>query len=167
MQTPSTKPPQKQTCTRCGKFPAHSRQKRPAITVTCHKCGKKDTTKLCVRQERLHTLKWILITMIHTWKWILIFSLEHLQPILQVTLLTLLFKIDTRADVSVIPEVVFKQLQGVTLNPADHRLIGPRQNQLEVSGQFTAKLVHQNSVADEQIYIVKQLQESFWGDLGY
>ena len=103
------------------------------------------------------------MTMIHTWKWILIFSLEHLQAILQVILL---FKIDTRADTSVTPEVVFKHLQGVTLNLADRHLIGPGQNQLEVSGQFTAKLMRQNSVADEQIYVVKQLQKSLLGRSG-
>ena len=43
-----------------------------------------------------------------------------------------LFKIDTGTDVSVIPEGgVFSQLQGVTLHPADRRLIDPRQNQLK------------------------------------
>ena len=40
-QTPPTRPPQKQTCTRCGKSPEHSRQKCPAINETCHKCNKK------------------------------------------------------------------------------------------------------------------------------
>ena len=87
VQTPPSTKPQKQTCTRCGK-PAHSRQKCPAVNETCHKCGKKDTTNLCVKQERLHTWKWILILRIHTWKWTLIISLEHLQPIPQVTLTT-------------------------------------------------------------------------------
>ena len=49
---PSTKPPQKQTCTSCGKF-AYSRQKL----------------------RKLHTWKWILMTKIHTWKWVLMFFL--------------------------------------------------------------------------------------------
>ena len=39
--SPPARPPQKQKCTRCGKSPAHSRQKCPAINETCHKCGKK------------------------------------------------------------------------------------------------------------------------------
>ena len=69
-------------------------------------------------------------------------------------------------DVSVIPETVFKQLQGVTLNPADHHLIGPGKNQLEVLGQFIAKLMHQHSVAEEQIYVVRQLQKSLLGQPG-
>ena len=75
-------------------------------------------------------------------------------------------QIDTGADVSVIPEAVFSQLQGVTLHPADHLLIGPGQNQLEVSGYFKAKLTHQNSVAEEQIYVVRQLQKSLLGRPG-
>ena len=65
----------------------------------------------------------------------------------------MLFKIDTRVGVSVIPESVFKQLKGVTLNSPICCLVGPGQNQLEVSGHFTAKLTYQNSVADEQIYV--------------
>ena len=40
-QTPPARPPQKQTCLRCGKSPAHSTQKCPANNETCHKCGKK------------------------------------------------------------------------------------------------------------------------------
>ena len=76
-----------------------------------------------------------------------------------------LFKINTGADVSVIPETVFKQLPGVSLNPNRH-LVGLGQNQLKVSGQFTGKLTYQNSVADEQIYVVKQLQKSLLGRPG-
>ena len=59
--------------------------------------------------------------------------------------------------VSVISEAVFNQLQEVTLHPADRCFIGPGQNQLKVSGQFKAKLIHQNSVAEEQTYIARQL----------
>ena len=76
------------------------------------------------------------------------------------------FKINTGAKVSVIPETVFKQLQGVTLNHAGRRLVGPGQNQLEVLGQFTAKLKYQNSAADERIYVVRQLQKSLLGQPG-
>ena len=138
---------------------------------------KKDTSKLCVRQKKLRTWKWILMTMIHTWKWIIVFTLKHLQPILQVTLLMKksigsYFTLEWQAGAvqnwqrSLIPEVVFKQLQGVTLNPADRCLIGPGKNQLEVLDQFTAKLMHQNSVADEQIYVVKQHKKFLLGRPG-
>ena len=180
VQTP-TKPPQKQTCTRCGKSPAHSRQKCPAITATCHKCGKKGHYQtMCKTRKVAHVEVDSDVNDTH---------LEVDSDVFLGTLTTqsaddstnknnpwevtlhlngrpVLFKIDMGADVSVIPEVVFKQLQGVTLNPADRRLIGPGQNRLEVSGQFTAKLMHQNSVADEQIYVVKQLQKSLLGRPG-
>ena len=49
-------------------------------------------------------------------------------------------KIDTGADVSAIPEFVFKQLQDVSFTHSDHRLTGPIQHQLQVAGQFTATL---------------------------
>ena len=51
----------------------------------------------------------------------------------------------------------------MTLNPAERHLIDPWQNQLEVLGQLIAKLKHQNSVAEEQIYVVRQLQKSLLG----
>ena len=180
-QTPPTRPPQKQICSRCGKSPAHSRQKCPANNETCHKCGKKGHYQsMCKTGKIAHvevdsddkdthvevetdvflgtlTIHSLTETNNKTNPWEVTLYLNT-KPVL--------FKIDTGADVSVIPETVFKQLQGVTLNPADRRLIGPGQNQLEVLGQFTAKLKHQNSVAEEQIYVVRQLQKSLLGQPG-
>ena len=75
----------------------------------------------------------------------------------------MLFKINTRADVSVIPETVFKQLPGVSLNPPNRCLVGPGQNQLKVSGQFTGKLTYQDLVADEQIYCCQVAPEITFG----
>ena len=54
----------------------------------------------------------------------------------------------------------------MSLNPPNRHHVGPGQNQLKVSGQFTGKLTYQNSVADEQIYGVKQLQKSLLGRPG-
>ena len=42
------------------------------------------------------------------------------------------FKIDTGADVTVIPESVFKKLQGVQLQPCSRSLSGPCQNNIKV-----------------------------------
>ena len=66
-------------------------------------------------------------------------------------------------DVSIIPEAAFSQRKEVTLHPVDRCLIGPGHNQLEVSDHFKAKLMYQNSVAEEQIYVVRQLQKSLVG----
>ena len=173
--TPPTRPPHKQTCTRCGKSPAHSRQQCPAINETCLKCGKKGHYQsMCKTRKVAHVEvdsdndesdSFLGTLTTHS-------SSETTdknnpwEVTLQLNGTPVLFKIDTGADVSVIPEPVFKQLKGVTLNPPKRRLIGPGQNQLTVVGQFTAKLEDQNSVADEQIYIVKHLQKSLLGRPG-
>ena len=128
-QTPPTMPPHKQTCSRCGKSPAHSRQKCPKNNKTCHKCGKKGHYQsMCKTGNVAHvevetdvflgtlTTHSLTETNNKTNPWEITLHLND-KPVL--------FKIDTGADVSVIPEAVFKQLQGVTLNPADRRLIGP------------------------------------------
>ena len=57
---------------------------------------------------------------------------------LSVNGLPVLFKIDTGADASAIPENIFKQLHNVSLTTTNSRLSGPSQHQLQVSGQFSA-----------------------------
>ena len=174
-------PPRSHKCTRCGKSPVHSRQKCPAINETCHKCGKKGHYQsMCKTGKVAHvevdsdgidthlevdtdvflgtlTAHSLSDTADKNNPWEVTIHLNG-EPVL--------FKIDTGADVSVISETVFKQLSGVSLNPPNRRLVGPGQNQLKVSGQFTGKLTYQNSVADEQIYVVKQLQKSLLGRPG-
>ena len=50
------------------------------------------------------------------------------------------FKIDTGADVKVIPETIFKQIKGIVLQPCMCSLSGPCQNNLTVCGQFQGTL---------------------------
>ena len=80
VQTPPSKPPQKQTCSGCGRFPAHSRQKCPTNNETCLNSH--------VEQEKLHTWKWILMTKVHTWKWNLMYSLQSIPRVTLVTIIT-------------------------------------------------------------------------------
>ena len=181
VQTPPSKPPQKQTCSRCGRFPAHSRQKCPANNETCHKCGKKGHYQSMCRTGKVAHVEVDSVdnsTHLEVEPDVFLGTLttnsssdtsgnhNPWEVTLQLNDKPVSFKIDTGAEVSVIPETVFKQLQGVTLNHAGRRLVGPGQNQLEVLGQFTAKLKYQNSAADEQIYVVRQLQKSLLGQPG-
>ena len=73
------------------------------------------------------------------------------------------FKIDTGADVSVISESVFKQVQGVSLQSAAIPLSGAGQQSLLVLGKFTGTLTHQASVIKEEIFVVEKLQKALLG----
>ena len=52
------------------------------------------------------------------------------------------FQIDTGADVSVIPEELYKKLKAPPLEPTNKSLMGPSHDTLQVCGQFIGNLVH-------------------------
>ena len=63
------------------------------------------------------------------------------------------FKIDTGADVIVLPESTFKQLSGIALQQASRSLSGPSQHSLKVCGQFTATLSQGATEVEEEMYV--------------
>lgn len=60
------------------------------------------------------------------------------------------FKIDTEADISVVSESTFQQLQGVTLQPATTPLSGAEQQTLPVSERFMGALTHKTNVIKDE-----------------
>ena len=73
------------------------------------------------------------------------------------------FKLDTGADVSVIPESTFKQLQGVTLQPSAVPLSGAGQQTLSVCGKFEGTLTHKTDVIQDEIFVVQTLKKALLG----
>ena len=73
------------------------------------------------------------------------------------------FKIDTGADVSVIPYSLFKSIPATMLNPAKKILSGPSQKTLPVKGQFTANRRHQNKEVLEEVFVVWRLRHPLLG----
>ena len=73
------------------------------------------------------------------------------------------FKIDTGADVTVIPESVFKRIRNANLMHSDRILCGPARNALHVIGQFNATLKHRGGVTSEEVYVVRGLQTPLIG----
>ncbi|KAL5491281.1 hypothetical protein EMCRGX_G016538 [Ephydatia muelleri] len=72
------------------------------------------------------------------------------------------FKIDTGADVTVIPESVFKSIRNANLMHSDRILCGPARNALLI-GQFNATLKHRGGVTSEEVYVVLGLQTPLIG----
>ena len=73
------------------------------------------------------------------------------------------FKIDTGADVIVIPATVNRESRDDKLQPAGKELRGPSQHTLTVLGKFQSALQSASATALQDIYIVKGLQKALLG----
>ena len=73
------------------------------------------------------------------------------------------FKIDTGADVTVIPASVYKKSRDNKLQPARKLLRGPSQHTLTVLGKVHGTLHSANTTALQDIYVVKGLQKALLG----
>ena len=77
---------------------------------------------------------------------------------------TILFKIDSGADVTVIPLTVYQRsnLQP-TLRSTSKVLMGPCNYKMNCIGTFTTQLRHQDKTTTEEIFVVKGLERSLLG----
>ena len=165
-KTPETK------CTRCLGTP-HSKQECPAKDSKCNKCLKKGHwAKACkspskkkvgevyscpeVEQEGEFFLGQLTeVDMIErnskgTWKAEVKLN-EHAVK----------FKVDTGADVTVIPPNMYHSLvPKPSLSKCDKTLMGPCKHKLYCLGNFTAKLCVDENIVRELIYVVKDLVAS-------
>ena len=129
-------------CTRCGKTPFHERQNCPAKNATCWKCCKighyasecrtksvqevstestSDTEVFLGAIQQDNTEK-------DPWK---------VELYIEGCLTT--FKIDTGADVTVVPKCLLDKLPSPTLTPAKKTLIGPNRSKLPLLECFKVK----------------------------
>ena len=68
------------------------------------------------------------------------------------------FKLDTGADVTIIPMgVLRRQRETKTLYPARKRLHGPNNQELPVRGCLRATLAYRNATVVEEVYVVPGL----------
>ena len=72
------------------------------------------------------------------------------------------FKIDTGAEVSVIPEVLSKPFSSI-LKPSSRNLKGPSEQQHEVCGQFTCSVRLDKESTRQEVYVIKGLDLALVG----
>ena len=65
------------------------------------------------------------------------------------------FHIDTGADVTVIPEKLYKKLKTSQLQNCSKSLVGPSKEALNVLGKFKETLTHDSDFIKQDIYVVK------------
>ena len=160
----SSSPSQQQRpnkCTRCGKYPSHGKQQCPARESKCHACGKKGHFKSMCRSHV--TVKTVETTSGEKAFLGVVGESEELNPwsvTLTVNGVPVEFKIDTGADVTVIPVDILWNIPDACLREPTKTLSGANNKVLQVKGQFTATLDRE---ATEEIYAVKRLTRSLLG----
>ena len=160
-------------CTRCGKRSHVGKQQCPARDATCRKCHKRGHFQVVCRTKTVRVVsaedseedsfvgaieqsESLMIPTVSTGSepWTVTVSLNELP---------VEFQIDTGADVSVIPEQLYRKLKVPSLEPTNKSLIGPSQDSLHVCGQFSATLIYKGSTVKEQIYVVRGLRKALIG----
>ena len=149
-----------QACTRCSKSPPHDCQQCPAHDAICHNCSKRGHYKaMCrsskkVREVHQETLSEqdrnseAFLGAIGTNNgnpWII--QLQVMNEIVD-------FHIDTGAEVSVIPNQVYRKLGSPTLTPLRQTLRGPGEE---------AKLTRGNRETEQELYVAEGLHRPLLG----
>ena len=164
-----TQPSKAKTCTRCGKSPAHSHQECPAREAICHKCSKKDHySAVCRTAGSIQFVQSSPVTEVAE-EFLGAIETESPSPNSSWTVplilneISLNFKIDTGADVTVIPESVYKQLKSTVLQPCDRSLSGPCHDSLKVCGKFQGTLKHGPHKVQQDIFVIQHLHKPLVG----
>ena len=159
----------KTSCYRCGAQPGHPPQRCPAKDATCNACNKKGHySKVCKSSKQVHrvnddseeddisvmTVNEVVNTIETSEKWRTNLSIGNSE---------VNFKIDTGADVTVIPEEVFRQCNLGKLHYTSKRLFGADHKGLCVIGTIRDTLSLGEKCVTEDIYVVKGLKEPLLG----
>ena len=75
----------------------------------------------------------------------------------------MLFKINTGANVTVIPVSCYARKQDGPLQPAKRLLTGAGQQPLEVQGQFVGRLRYNNVETEQNIFVIQGLSRPLLG----
>ena len=151
-------------CPWCGKSPKHDRQHCPAREANCRKCKKKghyqtvcrSTAQVATVEEKEPKEDAFLGALTDT-------SRDRWNVTLQLNSHPVLFCIDTGADVTAIPERVWKDVGKPRLLPSNRNLKCPDTHSLSVKGMLKVKLESQTQQAQESVYVVRGLTKSLLG----
>ena len=153
-------------CFRCNGS-VHRKSECPARDSFCHACQKNGHWKrACTSSRKLdevssefdnETFLGEVVDVVNS-------SQQPWQAEICVNNSPLTFKIDTGADVSVIPAKVLSQLDtNDTLKPTQKILLGPCNYILNCIGKFEAKLMSCNFSIDDELFVIDDLDRALLG----
>ncbi|KAK0131436.1 hypothetical protein N1851_033838 [Merluccius polli] len=145
------------TCHKCGKSPPHPAVQCPAKSAECHICHKRGHYGRTCRLA--NTVNEVAEDMDGLFLGVVSSGDEPWMADIDLKGSKVTFKIDTGADVTAIPEQVYKTLQRGDEKPdrALKQLYGPGGAKLTVLGSATETLTYKERSITEKIYIVKDL----------
>ena len=150
-------------CQRCGKIPHHNRQNCPAQDAVCRKCKKKGHYEVVCRSAKV-------IGAVQEEDFLFlggISSSEKENPWVTTVKLNqseIQFKIDTGADVTIIPESTYKTLKiKPDIKESKEILYGPGHNRLQVLGQFKGYLQKGGKTTQEEIFVIPGARQPLLG----
>lgn len=173
-----SKQPKQSQCTRCGKKPGHPRAECPANDATCHRCSKRGHFSSQCRTKQKNILQVRLEASDDAAKQPTSppFDYGFLDAIgdcaerptartndILVGKLSLLFKLDTGAEVTVISYSSYRQLHGVNLAKPSKILLGLDRSSLTVEEQFTETLAHGQRKSEQTVYVIRGLKSNLLG----
>ncbi|XP_068671157.1 uncharacterized protein [Montipora foliosa] len=152
-------------CKRCGKNPAHKRTQCPAKDAYCRKCKKKGHFQAVCLSGKVNTVvddgsTYFLgalgsdeIDSLHTDPW---------KTSVSINGNSVEFKLDTGADVSVVPDFIIPKLNA-TLRNTKRTLTGPDGSKLKVAGVISATLKANHLESKQEIFVVRNLKTALLG----
>ena len=157
-------------CSRCGKTPSHSRQQCPAREAICHRCHKKGHYQSMCRTLPKQSIQSITSEVSDRFSdqflGVVTDSTNHSNLWNATVMLNgkaVEFKLDTGADVSVIPTQLFESLKIDTMQPTEAKLTGASSQPLAVQGKFEANLQHKAKSSKQTVYVVSSLSKPLLG----
>ncbi len=172
------------SCTRCGR-PQHSKSDCPAIKSACRKCKKIGHWDVVCRNKpnpspnvrnpnSIHNIEefpdggdgsdsYAFLGSIDTVSDNYTYQTDPWTVDLLVDNKSLSFKIDTGADVTVIPESAYGRMTGVKLLRPNRILYGPGQSALKVLGKFTANMKTTEVTSKQEVFVVRGLKTPLLG----
>ena len=171
--------PDARKCERC-LGPLHKRIHCPARNSQCNSCGKTGHWKKACRSKRVNEVSGEIPPVYSTDDDDHLFlgevhidavksSCAHDSPWQAEVCLNqnkLKFKLDSGADVSVIPLSLFERLaekESLKLEPTNKILLGPCNYKIKCSGKFVGKLSPNRQSLQEEFYVVEGLQTPLLG----
>ncbi|UYV63647.1 hypothetical protein LAZ67_2005162 [Cordylochernes scorpioides] len=142
-------------CTRCGNSNNHDWKNCPAMNSYCSKCKKEGHYAKVCRSEAINEINSEIAFLgsveDNSKKWIVPIKVNNRQ---------INFKIDTGADVNVLPlQNYYQCFQRIKLEKSDKILQGPNGIPLETVGMIHVKLQNKGQHINSKIYIVDKLKQ--------
>ena len=158
-------------CSRCGKSPMHGRKDCPAKDAECRNCSAKGHyAVMCRSKKKVHNIdkeneeEETLGSIVECQDKDCVNSVkEDLWHVtLQINEKSVKFRVDTGADVSVVPRRLFKK-NSPLIEKTNKKLLGPGKMEIKVVGKYTTILKTEKTETEQDLYIVENLQEPLLG----